>query len=58
LKQFIQSVDAQRRYVRPLTTRMFQDKQLLAVDEKIIPINMSHGNRRFIWSTYINHHEN
>jgi len=30
------------------------DKQLLAEDQKIIPTNLSHGNRRFIWSTYIN----
>ena len=29
------------------------DKQLLAEDQKIIPTNLSHGNRGFIWSTYI-----
>jgi len=34
------------------------DKQLLAEDQKIIPTNLSHGNRGFIWSTYINNHEN
>jgi len=27
-------------------------KQLLAEDQKIIPTNLSHGNRGFIWSTY------
>jgi len=40
-------------YKRPLA-----DKQLLAVDQKIIPTNLSHENRGFIWSTYINNHGN